>query len=120
MDTEEINLQRPMGDNSDDFDVPDTEEGDAVKISQIILQAEVAEVRTGLGDVVLEGLLWQRHDLPYVDIELLIRAEGMPAPKTAKKKRAVRKKLKWEDNSRNIASEEPAYSLNPTTLNSGI
>ncbi len=88
-----------MGDNSEDFDVPDTEEGDAVKISQTILQAEVAKMRTGLGDVVLEGLLGQPHDLAYVDIELLkelldLRAEGMPAPKTAKKKEGCQKEVK--------------------------
>ncbi len=48
MDVEEIYLQPPEGDDSDGYDVSDTEEGDAVKISRTILQAEVAKVRTGL------------------------------------------------------------------------
>ncbi len=70
MDIEEINLQRLVGDNFDHYDVPATEEGDAVKITQTILQGEVAKVRTSLGDVMLEDLLGQPDDLPYVDIEL--------------------------------------------------
>jgi hypothetical protein len=116
MDVEEIYLQPPEGDDSDGYDVSDTEEGDAVKISWTILQAEVAEVRTGLGDIVLEDLLGQQpddHGLPDELPDELpdLEAETMTAPKRIK--RAVRNEYYWEDWSRNIASKDPAIFPEP-------
>jgi hypothetical protein len=116
MDAEEIYLQPPEGDNSDGYDVSDIEEGDAVKISQTILQAEVAEVRTGLGDIVPEDLLGQQpddHGLPdeFPDELPDLEAEATTAPKRIK--RAVRNEYYWEDRSRNIASKDPAIFPEP-------
>jgi hypothetical protein len=116
MDVEEIYLQPPEGDDSDGYDVSDTEEGDAVKISRTILQAEVAEVRTGLGDIVLEDLLGQQPDDRGLPDELPdelpdLEPEAMTAPKRIK--RAVRNEYYWEDRSRNIASKDPAIFPEP-------
>jgi hypothetical protein len=115
MDLEEIYLQPPEGDNSDGYDVSDTEEGDAVKISWTILLAEVAEVGTGLGDV-LEDLLGQQpddHGLPGELPDELpdLEAEAMTAPKRIK--RAVRNEFYSKDRSRNIASKDPAIFPEP-------
>jgi hypothetical protein len=116
MDMEEIYLQPLEGDDSDGYDVPGTEEGDAVKISRTILEAEVAKVRTGLYDFVLEDLLGQQPDDHGLPDELRDELPDLEAgAMTARKriKRAVRNEYYWEDSSRNIASKDPAISPEP-------
>ncbi len=116
MDVEEIYLQLLEEDDSDGYDVSDTEEGDAVKISRTILQVEVAKVRTGLCDFVLKDLLGQQpddHGLPDKLRDELpdLEAGAMTARKRIK--RAVRNEYYWEDSSRNIASKDPAIFPEP-------
>ncbi len=107
-----IYLEPPEGDDSDGYDVSDTEEGQSAQISRTILQAHVAEVRTVQGDVVLEDLLGQ-PELPDLESE----SEPEPAPKRTKTARTTRTEFKWEESTISFRSRaltifpQPNYTM---------
>jgi hypothetical protein len=105
-----IYLEPPEGDDSDGYDVSDTEEGQSAQISRTILQAHVAEVRTVQGDVVLEDLLGQ-PELP--DLESEPEPEPEPAPKRTKTARTTRTEFKWEESTRSFRSKAPTIFPQP-------